>query len=346
MHRWSRTVSRGITALVLLAGGLSLVGCDSSVGHSHARTSTNADTTIDPFDGEFPYRVVTTCGMVTDIVRRVVGHRGEVTGLMGEGVDPHLYKPTRNDVKRLLEADIIFYAGLLLEGRMSETFIKIARTGKPVYAVSEALDEDYLREPPEFQGHWDPHVWMDVTAWSEAVALVADTLCGFDPEGAELYRENAEVYRAKLAELDAYVRQAIDSIPVGQRVLITAHDAFGYFSRAYDIPVRSVQGISTESEAGVNDINQLVDFIVRNQIRAVFIESSVSQKNIEALIEGAADRDWEVSVGGVLFSDAMGAPGTYEGTYVGMLDHNATIIARSLGGEAPEKGFRGQLSRQ
>ena len=151
--------------------------------------------------------MVTTCGMVTDIVRNVVGDRGEVVGLMGEGVDPHLYKPTRNDVKELLSADIVFYAGLLLEGRMSETFIKVARSGKPVYAVSEALDENYLREPPEFEGHFDPHVWMDVAAWSEAVSLVVDILCQFDPQGAEVYRANGEAYGAKLDELDSYVPQ-------------------------------------------------------------------------------------------------------------------------------------------
>lgn len=320
-----------------------LAGCDSQ-GHTSPHGNTAAGASPAVYQGDYPYTVVTTCGMVTDIVRQVVGDRAEVIGLMGEGVDPHLYKPTRNDVKQLLEADIVFYAGLMLEGRMSETFIKVARSGKPVYAVSETLDENYLREPPEFEGHWDPHVWMDVTAWSEAVSFVVDTLSEFDPPGAELYRQNGEQYRAKLAQLDAYVKEVIGSIPEEQRVLITAHDAFGYFSEAYNIPVRSVQGISTESEAGVNDINELVDFIVDNNIQAIFIESSVSQKNIEALIEGAANRDWSVAVGGELYSDAMGAPGTYEGTYVGMLDHNATTIANSLGGQTPEKGFQGQLT--
>lgn len=334
----------GLASVPLLLSVALFAGCDSS---GHAPPAEPGELrAIAPYEGEYPFHVVTTCGMVTDIVRNVVGDRGEVTGLMGEGVDPHLYKPTRNDVKELLSADIVFYAGLLLEGRMSETFIKVARSGKPVYAVSEVLDENYLREPPEFEGHFDPHVWMDVEAWGQAVSMVVDILSQFDPKGAETYRANGEAYQAKLAELDSYVRQAITSIPEGQRVLITAHDAFGYFSRAYDIPVRSVQGISTESEAGVNDINQLVDFIVNNKIRAVFIESSVSQKNIEALIEGAANRDWKVEVGGELFSDAMGAPGTYEGTYVGMLDHNATVIALALGGEAPEQGFQGQLSKE
>ncbi len=343
MDRWSRLNSRLAACLFFFCSALLVAGCDSDVNKS-PHGNADAESSLEAFHGDYPYTVVTTCGMVTDIVRKVVGDRGEVIGLMGEGVDPHLYKPTRNDVKQLLEADIIFYAGLSLEGRMSETFIKVARSGKPVYAVSETLTEDYLREPPEFEGHWDPHVWMDVAAWSEAVAFVVETLSEFDPPGAELYQKNGEDYRAELAKLDAYVQEVIGSIPEEQRVLITAHDAFGYFSEAYDIPVRSVQGISTESEAGVNDINELVDFIVDNKIRAVFIESSVSQKNIEALIEGAANRDWSVAVGGELFSDAMGAPGTYEGTYIGMLDHNATTIAKSLGGQPSEKGFQGQLS--
>jgi len=283
--------------------------------------------------------------MVTDIVAQVVGEHGRVQGLMGPGVDPHLYKPTRNDIGQLSDADMVFYNGLMLEGRMADTFTKVARAGKPVYAVTEEIDESYLREPPEFEGHWDPHVWMDVAAWSEAVRFIADVMAQYDPPHAETYQQNAAEYRKQLEELDAYVRETIASIPDGQRVLITAHDAFGYFSRAYDIPVRSVQGISTESEAGIDDINRLVDFIVERKIRAIFIESSVSRKNIEAVIEGAADKGWQVEIGGELFSDAMGSGGTYEGTYVGMMDHNATTIATALGGDAPPGGFQGQLNK-
>lgn len=282
--------------------------------------------------------------MVTDIVRHVAGDRADVIGLMSEGADPHLYKPTRNDVKQLLEADAVFYNGLLLEGRMTDTLQNITRPGKPVVAVSQALDEAYLREPPEFAGHPDPHIWMDVLAWRQAVGQVADTLAEFDPEGAEGYRARAADYQQQLTELDAYVRQAMQSIPPQQRLLVTAHDAFGYFSRAYDIPVESVQGLSTASEAGVDDINRLVDLLVDRQVKAIFVESSVSAKNIQAVIEGAADRGWQVAIGGELYSDAMGAPGTYRGTYIGMIDHNATTIARALGGEAPASGMRGQLA--
>lgn len=292
----------------------------------------------------YPYRIVTTCGMVTDIVRRVAGDRAEVEGLMGEGVDPHLYKPTRNDVARIQSAHAVFYSGLMLEGRMGDTLVKAARDGRVVHAVTELIDESYLLEPPGLQGHWDPHVWMDVKAWSKAVEAVAKALSDYDPANASTYAANAQACREELEALDAYVRQVIASIPAERRVLITAHDAFNYFGRAYGIEVLGIQGISTESEAGLSDINRLVDLIVSRGISAVFVESSVSDKNVTALVEGAKARGHAVTIGGRLFSDAMGRPGTYEGTYVGMIDHNATTIARALGGEAPERGMSGKLS--
>lgn len=333
-------ISRVFALLLCLAV---TAGCDSDENGRGRAVSADGDF-VHTFSGEYPYTIVATSGMVTDIARVVAGDKARVIGLMGEGVDPHLYKPTRNDVNQLLKADVVFYSGLLLEGRMTDTFTKVARRGKPVFAVSEAIDESYLREPPEFAGHYDPHVWMDVAAWSECVDFIAKTLGKFDPLNAALYRKNADDYRAQLALLDGYVRCVIATIPVEQRVLITAHDAFGYFSRAYEIPVNAVQGISTESEAGVNDINTLVDFIVDKKIKAIFVESSVSDKNLRAVVEGAHEKGWSIQIGGELFSDAMGAPGTYEGTYVGMIDHNATTIARALGGDAPAGGFQGKLS--
>ncbi len=330
-----------------LVGVCALAGCVQN----HAADSSNREPSIERRadshnhpDEKTPFTIITTCGMVTDIVQRVVGDRAHVVGLLGEGVDPHLYKPTRNDVKQLLEADVVFYSGLLLEGRMSDTFTKIARTGKPVFAVTEEIDEKYLREPPEFHGHFDPHVWMDVKAWSECVGLVAKKLAEYDATHAEEYRARAEAYRSELKLLDEYARKSIASIPESQRVLITAHDAFGYFSRAYGIEVRSVQGISTESEAGVDDINRLVDLIKKRKIQAIFIETSVSEKNIRAIIEGTAQRGWKVTIGGQLYSDAMGKAGTYEGTYIGMIDHNVTVISRALGGSAPAKGLHNKLS--
>lgn len=340
----ARRLTAVSTALLYCVIAASLSGCDASAQTRPSGSPDSNQSSLGTFSGSYPYKVVTTCGMVTDIVRNVVGEKGEVAGVMGEGVDPHLYKPTRNDVKQLMEADIIFYSGLMLEGRMGDTFTRVARNGKPVYAVTEEIDPSSLREPPEFEGHWDPHVWMDVIAWAQCVEFVGKALGEFDPPNADYYRENAESYRAELEKLDTYVREVIATIPQDQRVLVTAHDAFGYFSRAYNIPVRSVQGLTTESEPSVDDINELVRFIVERKVGAIFIESSVSEKNIRAVIEGAADRGWKVAIGGELFSDAMGAPKTYQGTYVGMIDHNATTIARALGGSAPLRGMQGKLA--
>jgi len=290
------------------------------------------------------YTVVTTCGMVTDVVREVAGNKAKVVGLMGEGVDPHLYKPTRDDVVKLLQADVVFYSGLMLEGRMTDTFLKVARKGTPVFAVTELLDEKFLLEPKEFAGHTDPHVWMDVKGWMDAVKVVARSLGEVDADNAVYYRLNADRYVAELAKLNDYAKQSLSSIPKDRRVLITAHDAFNYFGRAYGIEVRGIQGISTESEAGVADINKLVDYLVERKIPAIFVESSVSDKNIKALVEGSNSRGHAVRIGGQLFSDAMGKPGTYEGTYIGMIDHNVTTIAHALGGQVPERGLNGKLT--
>ncbi len=289
------------------------------------------------------YRIVTTVGMVNDIVACVAGDRASVTGLVGTGVDPHLYKPTRNDVAALMQADVIFYCGLMLEGKMADSLIKVAMK-KPVYAVTEQIPPEYILEPEGFSGHADPHLWMDVQAWMQAVEAVVRALSEFDPAHAQNYRANADSYLASLEKLHAYAKECIGSIPAERRVLITAHDAFNYFSRAYGIEVVGIQGISTESSAGLEDIRRIVDMIVQRNINAVFVESSVPDKNVRALIEGAAARDRKVIIGGELFSDAMGSPGTYEGTYIGMIDHNATVIARALGGEAPPQGLNGRLS--
>jgi manganese/zinc/iron transport system substrate-binding protein len=294
---------------------------------------------------KYPYNVVATVGMVGDIVKQVAGEKANLNTLIGSGVDPHLYKPTRNDVAALLDADIVFYSGLLLEGKMTDTFVKVANTGKPVHAVTdkEFFPESFLLEPPEFAGHHDPHVWMAATGWMKAVEAVAAFLSKDDPVNAEFYKANAQRYLSELRQLDEYAHKSIASIPKQSRILITAHDAFNYFGREYDIDVRGIQGISTESEAGLQDINRLVNLIVENKVRAVFVETSVAEKNIRALVDGAASRGAKVTIGGTLFSDAMGAAGTYEGTYIGMIDHNVTVITRALGGEAPEKGMQGKL---
>jgi manganese/zinc/iron transport system substrate-binding protein len=288
-------------------------------------------------------RAVATVGMVADIVRNVGGPFVEVQQLMGAGVDPHLYKATRDDVQTIMQGDIVFYSGLMLEGKMTDTLVKMART-KPVYAITELLDEHTLLEPQEFAGHYDPHVWMDVAAWAGCIDAVANALAEFDPPHAADYKSNAAKYRQQLDELDQYAKRIATTIPADQRVLITSHDAFNYFGRAYGLEVQGVQGISTESEAGLQRVNDLVDMIVNRKIKAVFVESSVPRKSIEAIIRGAQAQGHEVAVGGELYSDAMGPEGAYEGTYVGMIDHNITTVVRALGGEAPEKGLHDKLS--
>jgi len=295
-------------------------------------------------DDQGPIPIVATTGMVADLVRRVAGDRALVTGLIGSGVDPHLYTPTRSDVRRMLDAELIFYNGLLLEGKMTDSLIRAATSGKEVAAVTELIDESELLEPEAFEGHYDPHLWMDPVAWSLCVDVVRDRLIEHDLDGADAYRAGAEAYTGDIEGLHAYARAVLSSVPEAQRVLVTAHDAFNYFGRRYGYEVVGIQGISTESEAGVRDIERLVDLIVERSIGAVFVESTVSDRNINALISGAASRGHEVVIGGTLYSDAMGDAGTYEGTYIGMIDHNVTTIARALGGDAPERGMNGELT--
>ena len=289
-----------------------------------------------------PIPITVTTGMIADVVREIGGDHVKVTGLIGEGSDPHLYKPTRSDLVALSEADLVFFNGLKLEGKMESTLGKMAAR-KNVVAVTGEIEKDpnYLLDSDD---HHDPHVWMDVKAWQKAASAITNTLAKFDPENAESYQENLSNYLMELTELDTYARKTLTTIPQKQRVLVTAHDAFGYLGRAYGIEVKGIQGISTESEAGVKDIEDLVNFLVENKVPAVFIESSVSDQNVKALLEGAKAKSHKVRIGGELFSDAMGLTGSYEGTYVGMIDHNVTTIARALGGQAPAKGLKGELS--
>jgi manganese/zinc/iron transport system substrate-binding protein len=324
--------ARALTlALTLSAAFAPLTGCEQQ---SSPRTATAPE--------RYPYQIVTTTAMIADIARAVAGDHAAVENLMGEGVDPHLYSATPSDIRTLAEADFILYNGLLLEGKMTDTLVNLANR-KPVQQVTRLIDPENLLEPEAFAGHYDPHVWMDVDAWGLVVDAVRDALTEYDPQHADDYTANAAAYRQQLAELDAFVQQVIASIPTEQRVLITAHDAFNYFGRAYDIEVVGIQGLSTESEAGLARINALVDLLVERNIQAVFVETSVDDKNVRALVEGAAARGHTIRVGGELFSDAMGTPGTYRGTYIGMIDHNATTIARALGGDAPAGGFQGRL---
>ncbi len=283
----------------------------------------------------YPIRVVATVGMIGDVVGVVAGERAEVQVLISPGVDPHLYQPTRSDVHAIVGADLVYYVGLQLEGYMSNIL-----DAPHHYSFAEFVTTETLTDG---SGKHDPHIWMDVRLWGEAVAGMAESLAAYDPSGAAEYRERAGRYAGQLDGLDAYVRGAVASIPAEKRILVTAHDAFGYFGRAYGIAVEGIQGLSTESEAGLQRINMLVGTLVGREIGAVFVESSVHSKNVQALIEGARSRGHRVGVGGVLFSDAMGPLGEYTGTYIGMLDHNATTIGRALGGARNSGGWQGKL---
>ncbi|MFC3123584.1 metal ABC transporter solute-binding protein, Zn/Mn family [Pseudoroseomonas globiformis] len=294
--------------------------------------------------GGAPLKVLATTAMIGDLARRIGGDRIALTVLMGEGVDPHLYKPTRQDVARLLQSDLVLYNGLLLEGQMTEAFERVGRSGKPVHAVAEAVPRDMLLVPDGAAGQPDPHLWMDPRAWTEVAAVIARQLSAADPAGQAVFAANLIRLQTDLTALDAWAARTIAGIPAERRVLVTAHDAFGYFARRYGIEVMGIQGLSTESEAGIRQIEHLVGVLASRRIPAVFVESSVSDRNIRALVEGARARGHEVAIGGELFSDAMGAPGSYEGTYPGMIDHNVTTIARALGEDVPPGGFAGKLA--
>lgn len=272
-------------------------------------------------------QVVCTTQMVADLARNVGGEHVHVDGLMGEGVDPHLYKASTRDVLKLFRADVILYSGLHLEGKMTEMFERLAQR-RAVYAVTDAIPPERLRQIGPQQV--DPHVWFDVRLWSEAVRAVEQAFARHAPEHAGEFAARAAAYRAELTRLDDWCRRQIRSLPPERRVLVTAHDAFFYFGDAYGLEVRAIQGISTESEASVRDIEELVAFLAERRIKAVFVESSVSNRNMQALIEGCRARGHRLRVGGELYSDAMGPAGTPEGTYIGMVRHNVQTIVRAL----------------
>ena len=280
--------------------------------------------------------IVATTGMIADAARAMTGL--PVTALIGPGMDPHGHRPTRGDIVALSRADTILWHGLNLEAQLADLMADLA-TKTPVLAVAESLPSDVLLGDPAYPDRPDPHVWFDPVLWSQAVGGMVPILTPFAPDVAD----RAAAYQKDMAAIGDYAKTVLASIPAEARLLVTAHDAFAYFGRAFGMEVQGVQGISTESEAGLQRITELVDLLVSRRVGAVFVESSVSDRALRALIEGAAAKGHEVRIGGELFSDAMGAEGTYESTWVGMLDHNATTIARALGGTAPERGANGQL---
>lgn len=273
--------------------------------------------------------IVTTTTMIADLVRQVGGEHVEVAALMGPGVDPHLYKATQGDVARLQRADLVFFNGLHLEGKMAEILEKLKKQRK-VVAVTDSVDPKKLRTPAEFEGNPDPHIWFDVALWSEAVDSVVGALVAADPAHQDDYKLKSSSYKGRLQELDATVRKEISSIPRDGRVLITAHDAFGYFGRAYDIEVHGLQGISTATEYGLHDVTRIVNLVLSRSVKAIFVESSVPQKFVEAIREGVRAKGRDVAIGGTLYSDSMGAEGTPEATYIGMVEYNVKTITQAL----------------
>ena len=274
-------------------------------------------------------QVVATIGMIADVAKEVGGEHVEVIALMGPGVDPHLYKASEGDVRRLFRAELIFYNGLHLEARMGEVLEHMGAQVATV-AVTEAIDRTRLMAPPEFKGAYDPHVWFDVRMWMDATRAIRDGLVERDPANAAAYRANGERYLGKLAELDRYIRAQAARVPARRRVLITAHDAFNYFGRAYGFRVRGLQGISTASEAGTADVQELARFIAEERIPAVFVESSIPRRTIEAVQAAVRARGFEVAIGGQLFSDALGDPDGPSGTYLGMVRHNIDTVVGAL----------------
>lgn len=318
VRRWGAALGAGLWALLAAGVALSIAGCDLRAKGGES--------------GKL--RVVATTGMVADLAKRVGGDRVDVRALMGPGVDPHLYRPTPGDLRLLEAADVVLYNGLLLEGRMVEVLGRIGAGtggGKRAVAVAEGLGHS---EPgaagSATDHHLDPHVWFDVARWSRAIDRVKEALSARDPAGRDEYERRAREYAAELADLDAWCRAELGTVPESRRVLITAHDAFGYFGRAYGVEVHGLQGVSTDSEASLAEVRRLVELIVARRVRAVFVESSVPRKTIEALVEGAASRGHAVTIGGELFSDAMGPEGTPEGTYPGMVRHNVKTIVEAL----------------
>lgn len=278
-------------------------------------------------------RVVATTGMIAEAAARIAGDRAVVTGLMGPGVDPHLFKASEGDVSRMAEADLVLYNGLHLEGKMVDLFERMAARGDRTVAVADAIPEDSLLRSEQFSGSHDPHVWFDPALWRLAVLRVAEALTAADPASAEAFAGRRDAYLAEMDSADAYVRRTIARIAPRDRVVVTSHDAFGYFGRAYGFEVRGLQGLSTAAEAGTADVQDLAEFVAERRIPALFLETSVSSRGMEAVLAAVRSRGHDVRLGGTLFGDALGSPGTPASTYPGMLRSNAETLAEALARE-------------
>lgn len=277
--------------------------------------------------------VVATTGMIADVAREIGGDLVEVDQLMGPGVDPHLYKATESDVSTLLSADLILYNGLFLESRMEDIFEQMSSDKPTVAVAAQSIPSELRLGSVQYVDQFDPHVWMDVKLWRRVAETIRDELIALDPANEAEYRSRAEGYLAKMDELEEWIGEQVETLPPEKRLLVTAHDAFAYFGQGYGFEVFAPQGISTESEAGVDDIRRTIDVVVESQIPAIFIESSIPPDVVEAIVEGARARGHDISIGGELFSDAMGEAGTEEGTYLGMIRHNVATITGALKNE-------------
>ena len=297
---------------------ITLVGCSETAPNERAKAGRMG-----------PLRVTCTIGMIGDAVERIGREHVKVISLMGPGVDPHLYKATAGDNARLADADLVLYSGLMLEGRMTDIFVALAGR-KPVMAATTNLPRDRLLEPAAFKGHYDPHVWFDASMWMNVVEYIRDVLIEQDPAHGEAFRREATVYLKELQQLHDWCRSRAQELPPEKRVLVTSHDAYNYFGRAYGFEVIGVQGISTEEQATTKGIVDLSEMIIRRRVKAIFTESSVSPKAIHAVIENCHHKNWQVEEGGRLFSDAMDARGTRAGTYIGMVRHNMNTIVDAL----------------
>ena len=311
----------------------SVVAVAIIIGISVVLVQNNDNVKINDFESSDSFSakisVTTTTNVITDLVENIGGEHVSVTGLMGPGVDPHLYRPSASDVKELQNADIIFYNGLDLEGKMGDIFVKIGKEGTSVWAVSENIPLKSLLILDN-NGNFDPHIWWDVDLWSEAAKVVATGLKEYDPKNSEKYDKNLSEYLNQLKKLNSNNLNKINSIPQDQRVLVTAHDAFQYFGHTYGFEELSIQGWSTDSEAGIREIQNLADEISKRKIKALFVETSISPATIEALEAAVQSRGHDIVIGGELFSDAIGEKGTPEGTYVGAFTHNVNTIVEAL----------------
>ncbi len=283
---------------------------------------------IDEDNGK--YNVVATTTIVGDLVKQIAGDYVNIQSLMGPGIDPHLYKASAGDVTKMQKADMVAYNGLHLEGKMGDIFEDLRGSDKLIVSATDGIDEDELLDFITNPGSFDPHVWFDVDIWQGAARNIARGLSELDKENKEAYEKNLERYLDELDDLEDYIEDRISEIPKDKRILITAHDAFQYFGKAYDFDVRGLQGISTDSEAGTSDVRELADFIVEKQIKAIFVESSVPRKNIEALKEAVKAKGFEVEIGGELYSDSIGDAGSPAETYIGTFKANIDIIVDAL----------------